>query len=69
MMFSPLEIYSTEKLPHSEPKRQNCRFPRWLKPRKRAALQGVMAMTRKGLPEPPTIFSGAAMTMAPVGGS
>jgi hypothetical protein len=33
------------------------------------ALQGVMAMTRSGLPEPPTIFSGAAMTMAPVGGS
>jgi hypothetical protein len=32
-------------------------------------LQGVMAMTRRGLPEPPTIFSGAAMTMAPVGGS
>ena len=31
--------------------------------------QGVMAMTRKGLPEPPTIFRGAAMTMAPVGGS
>lgn len=34
-----------------------------------AAAQGVMAMTRRGLPEPPTIFSGAAMTMAPVGGS
>jgi hypothetical protein len=31
--------------------------------------QGVMAITRRGLPEPPTIFSGAAMTMAPVGGS
>jgi hypothetical protein len=31
--------------------------------------QGVMAMTRRGLPEPPTIFSGAAMMMAPVGGS
>jgi hypothetical protein len=29
----------------------------------------VMAMTRRGLPEPPTIFSGAATTMAPVGGS
>ena len=34
-----------------------------------AEFQGVMAMTRRGLPEPPTIFSGAAMTMAPVGGS
>ena len=34
-----------------------------------AAAQGVMAMTRRGLPEPPTIFRGAAMTMAPVGGS
>lgn len=34
-----------------------------------AMLQGVMAITRRGLPEPPTIFSGAAMTMAPVGGS
>lgn len=31
--------------------------------------QGVMAITRKGLPEPPTIFSGAAMTIAPTGGS
>jgi hypothetical protein len=34
-----------------------------------ALLHGVMAITRKGLPEPPTIFSGAAITMAPVGGS
>jgi hypothetical protein len=32
-------------------------------------LHGVMAMTRSGLPEPPTIFNGAAMTMAPIGGS
>ena len=31
--------------------------------------QGVIAMTRRGLPEPPTIFRGAAMTMAPVGES
>ena len=31
--------------------------------------QDTIAMTRKGLPEPPTIFSGAAMTIAPVGGS
>ena len=38
-------------------------------PTRLAVLQGVMAMTRRGLPEPPTIFSGAAMTMAPVGGS
>ena len=30
---------------------------------------GVRAMTRRGLPEPFTIFSGAAMTTAPVGGS
>jgi hypothetical protein len=34
-----------------------------------AMLQGVTAITRRGLPEPPTIFNGAAMTMAPVGGS
>jgi len=40
-----------------------------LPPAARRFLQGVMAMTRRGLPEPPTIFSGAAMTMAPVGGS
>jgi hypothetical protein len=33
------------------------------------AIHGVMAMTRRGLPEPPAIFSGAAMTIAPVGGS
>jgi len=32
-------------------------------------IQRVMAITRKGLPEPPTIFNGAVMTMAPVGGS
>jgi pimeloyl-ACP methyl ester carboxylesterase len=32
-------------------------------------VQGVMAMTRRGLPDPPMILSGAAMTMAPVGGS
>lgn len=31
--------------------------------------QGVIAMARSGLPEPPTILSGAAITMAPVGGS
>jgi hypothetical protein len=31
--------------------------------------QDTIAMTRKGLPEPPTIFNGAAMTIAPVGGS
>src|SRR5260370_29268899 len=30
---------------------------------------GVMAMTRRGLPEPPTILRGAAMTTAPVGGN
>jgi hypothetical protein len=30
---------------------------------------GVIAITRRGLPEPPTILSGAAMTRAPVGGS
>src|SRR5947199_10403513 len=30
---------------------------------------GVRAMTRRGLPEPPTILSGAAMTTAPVGGN
>src|SRR6266481_2101446 len=30
---------------------------------------GVMAMTRRGLPEPLTILSGAAMTTAPVGGN
>ena len=30
---------------------------------------GVIAITRKGLPEPPTILSGAAITRAPVGGS
>jgi hypothetical protein len=30
---------------------------------------GVMASTRSGLPEPPTILSGAAITTAPVGGS
>ena len=39
------------------------------RPCRLAVLQGVMAMTRRGLPEPPTIFSGAATTMAPVGGS
>ena len=33
------------------------------------AIYGVIAITRKGLPDPPTIFSGAAMTIAPVGGS
>jgi len=38
-------------------------------PTRLASLQDVMAMTRKGLPEPPAIFRGAAMTMAPVGGS
>ena len=31
--------------------------------------QVVIAMTLRGLPDPPTIFSGAAMTTAPVGGS
>src|SRR5579885_3428930 len=30
---------------------------------------GVMASTRRGLPEPLTILSGAAITIAPVGGS
>jgi hypothetical protein len=30
---------------------------------------GVMAITRSGLPEPPTIFKGAAITTAPVAGS
>src|SRR5262249_26637510 len=30
---------------------------------------GVMASTRNGLPEPLTIFKGAAITMAPVAGS
>lgn len=35
----------------------------------RSAHQGVMAITRSGLPDPPTIFSGAAMTMAPVAGT
>ncbi len=30
---------------------------------------GVMAITRRGLPEPFTIFRGAAMTTAPVGGN
>jgi hypothetical protein len=30
---------------------------------------GVIANTRTGLPLPPTIFSGAAMTTAPVGGN
>ncbi len=40
-----------------------------VKVRRLAVFQGAMAMTLKGLPEPPTIFSGAATTMAPVGGS
>jgi hypothetical protein len=30
---------------------------------------GVMAIARRGLPEPLTIFRGAAMTTAPVGGN
>src|SRR5258707_15670583 len=30
---------------------------------------GVIAITRSGLPEPLTILSGAAITIAPVGGS
>ena len=30
---------------------------------------GVIAMTRSGLPLPLTIFSGAAITIAPVGGN
>ena len=30
---------------------------------------GAIAITRSGLPLPPTIFSGAAMTIDPVGGS
>ena len=30
---------------------------------------GVMAIARSGLPEPPTILSGAAITTAPTGGS
>jgi hypothetical protein len=38
-------------------------------PRQGRVLQGVMAMTRRGLPEPPSIFNGAATTIAPVGGS
>ena len=33
------------------------------------AAGGAIAITRSGLPLPFTIFSGAAMTMAPVGGS
>ena len=32
-------------------------------------IYGVMAIARTGLPEPRTIFSGAAITIAPVGGS
>ena len=32
-------------------------------------IYGVIAITRSGLPDPPTIFSGAAITIAPVGGS
>lgn len=35
----------------------------------RTSRYGVTAMTRRGLPEPPTIFNGAAMTTAPVAGS
>ncbi len=53
-----------------------CLYQRWNRllvtlvcPTRLASLQDVMAMTRKGLPEPPAIFRGAAMTMAPVGGS
>lgn len=34
-----------------------------------ARYAGMMASTRTGLPLPCTIFSGAAMTTAPVGGS
>jgi hypothetical protein len=30
---------------------------------------GVIAITLSGLPDPPTIFNGAAITTAPVGGS
>jgi hypothetical protein len=46
------------------------RYPARTQPRPRlTVLHGVMAMTRSGLPEPPTIFNGAAITMAPVGGS
>ena len=36
---------------------------------RRKGFQVVIAMTLSGLPDPPTIFSGAAMTTAPVGGS
>ena len=31
--------------------------------------RGAIASTRNGLPLPPTIFSGAAMTIAPTGGN
>ena len=43
--------------------------PSQASPRGLEGIHGVIAMTRKGLPDPPTILSGAAMTIAPVGGS
>jgi hypothetical protein len=48
---------------------ENLGYAILLIPASRPRPQGVMAMTRKGLPEPPAIFRGAAMTTAPVGGS
>src|SRR5467141_3148840 len=42
-------------------------WPRKASPTK--ADYGVMARTRRGLPEPLTILRGAAMTTAPVGGN
>lgn len=38
-------------------------------PMSSARYYGVIEITRRGLPEPPTILSGAAITREPVGGS
>jgi hypothetical protein len=53
-------LFCSPMLAYSSGAARPCRF---------TMLQGAMAMTRRGLPEPPTIFSGAATTILPVGGS
>src|SRR5690242_124585 len=55
--------------------KERCRLPdtdprdRHKSGKARRYVGGVMARTRRGLPEPPTILRGAAMTTAPLGGN